>query len=248
MATASSGSLTAYMFGVLGSSGVALNMYLACDRSTSSGNINLYLEGSSSGATYYKNNITAYLHGEAMTTNLNMFIQGTGTWTSGSSLINLYLLSNPDAINNSITGTIWGYDGSGGSSTAGLVYLTLDELESLSLDELEQLELDSVTGGDDGYGIRYVVNNNVTMYIAGDGVADGYVPSGSYMNMFIKAPSGTNNSVNCFIRGNGPSSSYTNLYTCGISGVATSGMNMYTRGTDTYNKNLNMFIRGYNNI
>lgn len=103
--------------------------------------------------------------------------------------------------------------------------------------------IDLVLAG--GYGSGIFNDNHLNLIIAGDGLSSGYIPSGTYMNMYLKAPDGVESSVNLYTAGSNSGNQNINLYTFGVSGSLTGSINLYMPTKEGYGKAVNLFTRGY---
>jgi hypothetical protein len=110
--------------------------------------------------------------------------------------------------------------------------------------------LNLYTQGATNAGVSGIVNqiyNNTTLYIEGDGFADGYYPTNTSMNLYLKGGTGASSGISLYTKGYGLINNNCSMYTMGISGSLTNSFNLYTRGVGVANSGLRLFTRGYIN-
>jgi hypothetical protein len=219
-----------------GISQAALNLHLNPRGAPTSGNLPLVMTGASSGTIYDFDAIPLYITGEPITTNMNLFMLGSlGDPTTYEDFgLNLYIHGSGHRANNACPLVVWGSNGLDDS----LNDLELNELDEMDMDELNDLLLEGAFNG-------WYCSNDLSLYIMGDGIASGYVPSGTFMNLYLQGGTGSESGINIFMQGYEPPEQNLNLYTFGVLGSPTSGVSLYTFGTDPQSSPLPLFIRGF---
>jgi hypothetical protein len=217
-----------------------LNLFLQASATPTSGLVNLYTQGATSGYTYEFNSVPMYIKGEPIVSYMNLYTTGRNLPATKNTYINMFLAGKGEPANNSLDLVVWGSSASMGG--LGLNSLTLEELEALTLDQLYTLSLE----GEGGPGIGgYHFDNNISLYISGEGQLESSVPASGYMNLYLHATPGVERGLALFLKGPEGTDNSINLFTNGITGFAASGLNLYMDSIGLIDESVDLFTRGY---
>lgn len=217
----------------------SLNLFLDARARDYSVSIPLFLTGSTIGRDFEFNTLQLYIDGQPFTSELNLYTSGMTEPGSSNNQILLYISGHGQYNSDFLDLVVWGSSAFPGR--AGLYNLTLEELDALTLEEFESLSLDEQAAGIGGYH----VNNQLSLYIQGEGDIEGAGVSEASLELFLSSPPGVERQLDLWIIGAPPNNSYIDLYTYGIAGNDTNSLNLYLHSIGIDSKSLPLFLRGY---
>lgn len=107
--------------------------------------------------------------------------------------------------------------------------------------------VDLVTwGSSNPSGGGYSVNNYTNLYIEGEGQFAGASQAQSYLNLYLYATPGVEDSLPLYLLGPSGVNNSVSLYVNGITGFKASGLNLYIHSTGNVSNSIYLYSRGYN--
>ena len=213
-----------------------LNLYLAAPEiHTDFNSLNAFLPASPSGASSRFRGVNLYLSGgNDVSGTLNLYLEGGGQ-SSQKQALNLFTPAKlPKGTKDSKSLDLVLYN----LQSSNLSYNTLsfEDYYALNLNQLNTLQLQSVESQ----------SNTVLGFTLGtSGSSPNAAPVSGQMNLFLQIPPGVSKGADLFLLGSDSQTSNINLYEFGVTGVASSGVDLFVSSRGLDNKILNLFTRGY---
>ncbi len=211
-----------------------MNLFLQCSSTSDDSQIDLYLQGGTSGTQSDFNSIPLYLNSDPYSSYLNLSLGGYDAGSLDGEL-NLYLEARTTTYHNSVSLVLLGTH----DETLNLYNLTLDELMNLDLFELDYLALGLYPFA------GWNFSNSIPLYIRGSGITDGSIPTSSNLNLYLSGPPGSIGTLLLYTQGSLTASGQIPLYLDGVSGYLSQTTNLYLYGVGTQLTGLPLFSRGW---
>jgi hypothetical protein len=96
-----------------------------------------------------------------------------------------------------------------------------------------------------GYGSGTYVSGGLYLYTTGEGLIDGASVYNKHIDLFLQGGTEVSGQLDLVLLGYGVSTDSIHLYTAGVTGTATSGVDMFAGGADTDDTSIYLFARGY---
>lgn len=199
--------------------------------------IDLTIRGSSPGYKYDFKTINLFISGMPFNQRLNLFIKGTDVFRVNNANLNLFVHGEGFRVTQPLDLVIWG---SNANYSLSLNHLTMEQLVQLTINELYTLAIDSsqIFSG-------YHVAKALDLYIRGEGLFENFLTYSTWMNLYLQGGVGSTKELNLFIQGSPYLGQSLDLYSYGVTGLASGSIPLYTFSKDTFIQKLNLFIRGY---
>jgi hypothetical protein len=243
-----SSGLNLYISGPMPSSG-NLDLFLSVS-TPNSGNLPLYLPGpfvSTSG-------LNLYLLGPIPQTNhINLYLQ-TDSPQSGTSLLNLSLVASHSGASYTFSNTNLFLTGDPLSSNMNLYVLGGAGPRTSGISDLnlylqcdipsKNNSLDLIINPVTDFSNKYS-ESGLSLYIEGDGLFENYVPSNSYMNLYMNTGRESISGISLYTNAYGTGNSVIPMYIFGVSGYLSQGLQLFMPTKDFSSGTLSLFVRGF---
>lgn len=201
--------------------------------------VNISTVGNTAGTTYNSSGINIFVLGdtEPLHSALLVSLTGSDIYRPSSAKLDISLVGYGIYNSNSINIITYG---SSVPHVLNLNDLTPDELNALTLGQLDVLPLDDTTWR------GYPISQGIYLYIKGDGLNDGFIPSSAQLTIFVQTNPGTSSSIPIFVSGTPMIGSNLPIFVSGILGKINNTINLITKPSiGSLSRGLNIFGRGF---
>ncbi len=206
-------------------------------RGPTSNNLELFLQGSSSGWGYAKNDIDLFMNAEAGGTGINLFLNAGINAGSMFGSLNLFM-GDKGTYNSSSIGLM--IFGSASQYEPALLTLTEEQLLELTEEELLLLPM---------YPAPIFTGLNKTgsidLYISGEGENEGFFVANSGLNLYMIGPPGIESHLDLFLNASPIQPGSLDLFTFGVTDITSESLDLYLYSVLKSTNSLALFARGY---